>query len=108
MKGKLNWQACAAGDRNAVINDVKDILLNSGGYLVNFQPFSDLALSLMIEIEEKDIPKLFQTLKSRLRLDDVHLDHLNPASDNEWLIFLHISFPAGRGDLETVVPEVPG
>lgn len=108
MKGKLNWRAYAAGERNAVINDVKDILLDNGGYLLNFQPFSDLALSLTIEIEEKDIPAMFQALKSKLNLDNVKPDHLNQTSSDEWWIFLHISFIEGKGKLETIVPEVPG
>lgn len=108
MIRKLNWRAYTSKDRLEVLEEVKRLVMTSSGYIVNFQAFSDLALSLSIQIEEKGIPDLWQALSSVLEVSDTELNHLNPNSESEWLIFIHISFTRGKGNLETIVPEVPG
>lgn len=108
MQGKQNWQAYTPRDRNAVITETEQTLLENGGYILHFNIFSDLAISLMIEAVEKDIPQLFVALNTVITVEEVDLSQVDPSSTREWLIFLYISFSKGKGKLETIVPEVPG
>ena len=55
MQKKLSWQIFSNDDRNKVIEVIKNTISNSGGCIMNFNMFSDLALTLSIEIEENKI-----------------------------------------------------
>jgi len=50
MIRKLFWEAYSNGDRNKTIDLVKEVILKNDGYLINYMMFSDLAISLRIEI----------------------------------------------------------
>jgi len=108
MLKKLNWQAYTDGERNKVIEEVKDVISSSDGYILNFQMFSDLALSLSIEIEGNGIHTFHQAISSVLKISNLDEDIINVKSKKEWLIFLNIPFSRGKGDLERKIPAVPG
>lgn len=108
MKKKLNWQGYTAGDRNEQIEVVKKAVSESDGFIIHFQMFSDLALSLSIGIEEMNILCLHRELQNILTLSGPVPGDLNPNAREEWLIFLNVSFSKGKGTLETEVPMVPG
>ena len=55
MKRKLSWRIFSNEDRNIVIEAVKTAISTSNGCIVNYSMFSDLAMALSIEIEEKEI-----------------------------------------------------
>ncbi|MDN5201971.1 hypothetical protein QQ008_11370 [Fulvivirgaceae bacterium BMA10] len=107
MLRKLNWQAYTNGDRNKTIEEVKAIISNNDGCIMNFNMFSDLALSLSIEIEENKIPALHSTLSEILKVSGLK-ENVNPDSTKDWLIFINISFSSGKGELKREVPAVPG
>lgn len=108
MQPKLNWQAYSVGDRNESITKIKEIILSNDAYIVNFSLFSDIALSLSIEIPEDKILSLFHTLSSIVEISEFDFDTINQESNKEWLIFLNVSFSRGKGDLKIKVPEIPG
>lgn len=108
MLKKLNWQAFSNGDRAKVIGKVKDIISVNDGCIMNFNIFSDLALSLSIEIEEKCIPRLYKALCSVVSLSEFDIQDINTSSQKEWIIFMNISFGSGEGNLKQEIPEVPG
>ena len=108
MQKKLRWQAYSNGDRNKVIESAKNIISISDGYIMNFNLFSDLALTLAVEIEENKIQMLHQGLSPILNISELELKELNLESNKEWLIFINISFSKGKGELKRKVPEVPG
>ena len=108
MLKKLNWQAFSNEDRNEIIEKVKQVITSSEGYITNFNMFSDLAMSLSIEIEEAGIQSLHQALGSLLNISDLEAETVNPNSKKEWLVFINISFGSGTGDLKGIVPDVPG
>ena len=108
MLKKLNWQAYCGDDRNKAIELIKAAISNSDGCIMNFNIFSDLGLSLSIEIEENRINDLFTSLNNFLKLSDFNAGKINPKSRKEWLIFINISFSQGTGKLQIEVPSVPG
>ena len=108
MLKKLNWQAYSGDDRNKSIDEIKRIISASDGCIVNFQMYSDLALSLSIEIEESHIPDLHKALCSILKISDLDPESIRPESKKEWLVFLTVSFRHGTGELKKDIPSVPG
>lgn len=108
MRKKLNWQAYSVNDRNETIEKVKEAISRNDGYILNFNMFSDLALSLHIEIEENRIIDLHSALKGIIKLSDIDVEKILGTSRKEWFVFLNISFSKGKGELKTKVPAVPG
>jgi len=107
MQKKLSWQVFSNDDRNEVIEAVKNSISNSGGCIMNFNMFSDLALTLSIEIEENKIHTLHKALSLVVNISEFELHDLNLESKKEWLIFMNISFGSGKGELKHEIPEVP-
>ena len=108
MLKKLNWQAYTGGQRNNVIEDVKESILKNDGCIVNFNMFSDLEISLSIEIEEKRITDLYTSFSNILNISDCDIKKLKSNSKKEWLIFMSISFSVGKGKLSIEKPSIPG
>ena len=105
---KLNWNAFSDKPRLEVIDQVKDALSKNGGCIMNFNMFSDLALTLSVEVEEDQIIKLHNALDSILGISD--LDEIQKIGDSkrEWMVFINISFNQGKGNLKADIPAVPG
>ena len=108
MLKKLNWQAYSGNDRNKTIGEIKEVISKSDAYIVNFNMFSDLALSLSVEIEENKIGDLHKTLSAILTVSDFDSKNVNLGSKKEWLIFINVSFSNGKGELKIEQPSVPG
>jgi len=108
MQKKLSWQAYSSEDRNKVIEEIKDSISTGDGYILNFNMFSDLGLTLSIEIEEYKIESLHKTLSLILNISELENQSINQESKRDWLIFLNISFGRGKGELKQEIPEVPG
>lgn len=75
---------------------------------MNFNMFSDLALTLSVEVEENRIPELYNALSSTLRVSDFDAENIRTESTKEWLLFMNISFGGGEGKLKGEVPAIPG
>ncbi len=105
MRKKLNWEAYTSQDRISIIDEVKNII-NRHAYIINFSMFSDLTLSMSIGIDEKNIPELYNDLKTIVRISELALNEINTNSNREWYVFLNISFSKGDGQLKHVIPEV--
>jgi len=108
MIKKLNWQVKSNDDRNKVIEQVKEVISASDGFIINFNMFSELALSLSIEIKESGIQALHKALGVVANISDYNDEVANSESTKDWLILLNITFGQGQGDLKTIVPDVPG
>ena len=108
MKKKLSWTAYSNSDRHQLIEEIKTAISKHDGCIMNFNMFSDLAMSLSIEIEENKIPKLQSELSDVVDLVDESPNDIDLDSKKEWLIFINVSFGKGRGALKNEVPEVPG
>ncbi len=108
MYKKLNWQAYSSGNRNELIEAIKDVISKSDGYIMNFNLFSDIALSLSIEIEEQKVAALHEALSGVVTVSELDQEKLHPHSSKEVLLFLNVSFSSGKGDVAIEIPAVPG
>ena len=108
MIRNLNWQVFTEQERNKAIEELKGKISSHDGYIINSTFFSDLALSLTIEIEEKDILKLYASLADSMKISESGFDNINASADKEWWIYLNVTFRQGKGDLKIDVPSVPG
>ncbi|QYA26140.1 hypothetical protein G3I01_11655 [Gramella sp. MT6] len=108
LQNKLNWRVFTNKQRNEAIEDLKNAISKTDGYIINFNTFSDLALSLTVEIEEKSIHKLYQKINEVLKISESEPENLNLNSNKDWWIFINFSFGKGKGELKVNVPDVPG
>ena len=108
MQKKLSWQAFSNGDRNTVIEYVKNAISSNDGCIMNFNMFSDLALSLSIEIEAYRAIELYKSFSEILSINDDDENAISSESKKELLIFMNISFGQGKGKLKSQIPDVPG
>jgi len=108
MYNKLNWTLFSNRDRNETINDLKDIISKNNGWIVTSNFFSDLAVSITIEIQEKDIICLHSELNRFMNVSELKYDNIDENSEKEWWVFFNITFTQGTGDLINEIPAVPG
>ncbi len=101
----IYWTGICGKARNQAISDISAII-NHHGYLTHFQLFSDVSLSMIIEIEERNVDALYEGLTKYLRIDD--FVYINSNSAKERTILFNITFTQGRGTLRIEVPAVPG
>ncbi len=93
-------------ERQEGINQIRDCI-GRYGFLTDSRFFSDLAMSMQIELEERQVPACYSDLAGVLQLSPLPPEQ--PAeSSEECLILLHVAFARGTGNLEIDIPEVPG
>ena len=105
---KLNWQAFSNQERNKAIEELKRIIFKNDGYIINFNLFSDLALSLTIEIEENKILELYKELVRVIKISESKPENIDNDSEKEWWVLINLSFSKGKGNLKVEIPSVPG
>ncbi len=76
------------------------------GDIVDFKLFSDISLSMIIEMEESNIDKLYDELADNIAIDN--FEYLNSMSKKERTVYLNVTFTKGTGNLIIEVPAVPG
>ncbi len=98
------WSGICHDERLKGIEEIQQIV---GRYasILNFQRFSDMALSLVLELDEPDLPVLHRELSDILTINEVTLETVPGKS---CILFLNITFTKGTGDLLIEVPRVPG
>ncbi len=99
------WTAYTDKDRHAAISQIQFVVAQYGD-LVDMRLFSDISLTMTIEIQESKIDYLYQTLSSLIAIDKSDL--MNSIVTKERTIYLNISFSKATGDLKQEVPAVPG
>jgi len=99
------WTGYCSGERHSTINIITNIV-GKYGDIVDFKLFSDISLSMMIEIEALKIDKLYSELADKIMMDE--FEYMNTLSTKERTVYLNITFIRGSGDLIIEVPSVPG
>lgn len=99
------WTGYCNRGRYAAISEIEKIV-DDYGYITDFKQFSDISISIKIELEELNIDKLYSSLKNYLSLND--FVGLNSKSNKERIIYLNVTFIEGKGDLRIKTPSVPG
>lgn len=105
---KLNWKATTQEDRIIAIEQIKTTISSNNGCITHFNMFSDLAMSLTIEVEEKDISQLHNALQTITHISELENEKASPTSITEWTIFMNITFGKGTGKLTHDTLAVPG
>ena len=99
------WKGYSNDERHAAISKIQSVI-SKYGCVVDFHLFSDISMSMTIEIEEFKIDTLYDALTEQLGMQE--RDYLNSTSGQERTVYLHINFAKGTGDLKIEVPSVPG
>lgn len=99
------WKGFSDNERHAAMNDIQSVV-SKYGYIMDFHFFSDISLSMTIEIEEFKIDTLYNELTQILKLQET--DDVNSISKKERTVYLNITFSKGTGNLKMEVPSVPG
>lgn len=99
------WTGYSNDERHTAINKIQSVVSKYGD-LVDFKLFSDISLSMTIEIEEFKIDKLHDELSKNIAIEKS--EYLNSISRNERTVYLNITFARGTGNLKIEVPSVPG
>jgi hypothetical protein len=99
------WTGICSADRLHGMSQVEKCILNFG-FIVDYKFFSDLSMSVIIEIEERKMEALYEELAKVISLSD--FDKFNPDSEKECTVLFNITFTRGTGDLQNEIPAVPG
>jgi hypothetical protein len=103
--GKIYWTGICSKERTQAIAQISTIV-NNHGFFSEFKLFSDVSLSMIIEIEERKVNALYDELGNYLTLNDFPAVHSNSAKER--IILFNITFTRGTGNVEREVPAVPG
>jgi len=99
------WTGFCDKDRIRAISEMEDII-NAYGFIVDFKEFSDLSISMVVELDEMKINPLYLALKKYISLKD--FEPVEPTLSGEHVILLNVTFSKGTGNLRIVPPAVPG
>ena len=99
------WTGLSNGERLSTTSTVAGII-NKHGYLVDFKPFSDISITLVIEIEECKIDLLYDDLAAYMSMKE--FPRMASISTRERTVYLDLTFIQGRGELIQEIPAIPG
>jgi hypothetical protein len=99
------WTGYCNEERQSVIPKIQHIVSKYGD-VVDFKLFSDISLTIVIEIVESKIDLLNDELKNIIGIDPI--DDMHSNSSLERTIYLNITFAKGSGNLIIETPIVPG
>ncbi len=101
----ITWKGFSSKERNIAIHEIEQII-NIYADIIDFRFFSDMDVTLKIEISERKISDLYNKLGTYLNLDHFQFETTN--SDREFIIHLQLTFANATGNLTHTVPSVPG
>jgi hypothetical protein len=99
------WKGYTHFDRHKAIFDITNII-DKYGFISDSHMFSDIEISLKIEVAGKKVVTLYQELCDYMDMDKESFEGMMEME--ECIIFLHVTFTHGTGNLKIEVPAVPG
>ena len=99
------WTAYSHEERHLAINTIQN-MVSKYGDIIGFKTFSDISLTITIEIEESKVDLLYDELRDHIIIDK--FDFLNSTSLSERTLYLNITFAKGTGDRRIEIPSTPG
>ncbi|MBP9050800.1 MAG: hypothetical protein KBF91_06245 [Alphaproteobacteria bacterium] len=99
------WTAICTEERLKAMADLTRII-DQYATILNFQRFSDVSLSLVLELEANKVSELQTALRQVMLLDGDEVSLTTSAAD--CLVLLNVTFARGTGDLKVEMPAVPG
>ena len=98
------WTAFSPQSKYQAIPKLEEIIDRHEGFIVDIKPFSDLSLSLRIELEERNIDALYTGLQKAMELKP--FETMDSSSKRERTVFLNITFAKSTGDVRQNIPQV--
>ena len=105
--GTIYWSGIFMQDRIKGIQEAETII-DELGFITDFKQFSDLAICLIIEIEQDKVNALYHALTEKFKMDEFTVIPEQKGGIISQQIFFNISFKEGHGNLKVEVPSVPG
>jgi hypothetical protein len=103
---KRYWTAYNYIDgRNAALAAVEQAI-QPWAFITDYRMFSDMVLTLTLEVAPSKVADLHAALSAVMVLDDSPSPPSEASGEIE--IHLHVTFVKGSGDVRHVVPAVPG
>ncbi len=102
---QIFWNGICNEDRIPGISRIEECI-GKYGFITDFKFFSDLSVSMLIEIDGKNINALYENLLQIISISKS--SDLIPDSETEFLILFNIIFTKGTGNLKVEIPSVPG
>jgi hypothetical protein len=99
------WTGICNEDRTSGISRIEECI-NKYGFIIDYKFFSDISISMVIEIKERHIKTLYEDLIKIIFITNPF--ELTSDSENECVILFNITFAKGTGDMIIEVPSVPG
>lgn len=99
------WKGYSNDERNSSMIAIQGVIAKYGD-IVDVNLFSDISLTMTIEIDEFKIDRLYDELSAIMGMDK--FERLDSISKKERTIYLNISFTRATGNLIIEVPSVPG
>lgn len=102
---KRYWTAYTDLQRHIGI-PIVETTISRWGHITDYKMFSDVVVTLTIEIEARKVDALYADLKAVVELDEC--PPLQSDSEMEIQIYLNMTFVKGTGNMKHEVPAVPG
>lgn len=113
MTRRINLQAITGAERHQAIEALREAITDAGGWIVDFRLFSNLALSVIIEIGPAGLSRLIERL-DRIEISLTEESRRSvpappPApTDEEIRVLFNLTFRGGDGELRLPIPAIPG
>ena len=113
MAERIHLQGVTKGARHLIIEAAREAITDAGGWIVDFHLFSNLALSLIFELERDRLSQLLERFaQTGINLTDESRDvarRLAAAGGaGDVRILFNLTFQEGDGDLRIPIPAIPG
>ncbi len=95
------WTAICTEERLKAMADLTRII-DQYATILNFQRFSDVSLSLVLELEANKVSELQLALRQVLLLEGEDVAPTKAAVD--CLVLMNVTFARGKGNLEVEMP----
>lgn len=105
MSGRIYWEIISPDTEAETIQWLEENV-NKHGFIIDFKRFSDLGMSVIIELYKGHINELQALFAAKFQFKE---NGETPGGANaDAQIFLHIQFTRGTGQKRVEVPAVPG
>ena len=101
---RFYWSAICNKERLISISEIGAII-DKHGIILNFQRFSDISISFIIETDDDKAINLYNSLSEKVKIKESANDLINITSG--CIILLDVVFTNSTGDLEIEVPDIP-
>ncbi|HSR37641.1 MAG TPA: hypothetical protein VLL95_01905 [Phnomibacter sp.] len=102
---RIYWTGYCLGERMSVIQQVENVI-QPFGFITDFKRFSDVALTLIIELPAGHLEQLYLELTAIMEMKEWKPGEDTTAKHCE--IALEINFGSASGQLTIDTPAVPG